>query len=40
MAQTTKGPDLPLWKKVLFSLILVVGFPIAVILAIEGAGYA
>ncbi|WP_020695387.1 SGNH/GDSL hydrolase family protein [Reyranella massiliensis] len=40
MAQTTKGPDLPLWKKVLFSLILVVGFPVAVILAIEGAGYA
>lgn len=40
MAQTTKGPDLPLWKKILFSLILVVGFPVAFILAIEGAGYA
>ena len=40
MPQTTRSLDLPLWKKILFSLILVVGFPVALLLAIEGAGYA
>lgn len=40
MAPTTERPDLPLWKKVLFGLILVVGFPVLIILALEGAGYA
>jgi lysophospholipase L1-like esterase len=40
MAETTKGPALPLWKKVLFTLIIAVGFPVAFILAIEGTGYA
>lgn len=39
MAQANKSADLPLWKKILFSLILVVGFPVFVILAIELAGY-
>lgn len=38
-AKTTTA-NLPLWKKILFSLILMIGFPLAAILAIEGAGYA
>ncbi|MDO8973656.1 SGNH/GDSL hydrolase family protein [Reyranella sp.] len=38
-AKTTTA-TLPLWKKILFSLILLVGFPVAGILAIEGVGYA
>lgn len=38
-ARTTTA-NLPIWKKILFSLIIAVGFPIAGILAIEGAGYA
>lgn len=40
MAQTTERPDLPLWKKILFTLILVVGFPVAIVLAMEVAGHA
>ena len=40
MAQTTERPDLPLWKKILFTLILVVGFPVAIVLAMEIAGHA
>ena len=38
-ARTTTA-NLPIWKKILFSLIIAVGFPVAGILAIEGAGYA
>lgn len=38
-AKTTTA-NLPLWKKILFSLIIAVGFPVFAILAIEGAGYA
>jgi len=38
-AKTTTA-NLPVWKKVLFSLILLVSFPIAGIPAIEGVGYA
>lgn len=38
---TTKdATELPLWKKVLFTLILAIGFPVVAVLAIEGAGYA
>lgn len=42
MTQTAKTTTaaLPLWKKILFSVILLVGFPVAGILAIEGAAYA
>jgi len=36
----TTSASLPLWKKILFSLIIAVGFPVAGILAIEGVGYA
>jgi hypothetical protein len=39
-AATTTTANLPLWKKILFSLILLVGFPVAGLLAIEGAAYA
>lgn len=41
MRQSAKktAPDLSLWKKILFSSILLVGFPTVAILAIEGAGY-
>ena len=41
MTQSAKTTaTLPLWKKILFSLSLLVGFPVAAILAIEGVGYA
>ena len=41
MPHTTEDAnELPLWKKVLFTLILAIGLPFVLILAIEGAGFA
>jgi lysophospholipase L1-like esterase len=37
---TDKTPNLPLWKKMLFSFILIFGIPVSVVLAIEGVGCA
>ena len=40
MPELKRTVDLPLWKKILFTLIIGIGFPGFLILAIEAAGYS
>jgi hypothetical protein len=40
MAATTKMPDLPAWKRALFALVMIVGFPAVFVLGVEGVGRA